>query len=480
MYITKISLNNVRCYKEVIIDLDKKHDVYSLMVAGNNGSGKSAILRAIAMGLCDQASAGSLLRELLGDFIRKEIGNTDKRRKAILTIDLKDHEGKTGYQIKTVLKINDEIGFEVVDQYLKTPDNPAAEQEDFPFNQIFVTAYGAGLRTEGTEDYGQYFAADSVYSLFKYSQPLQNPEISWRRLVEASGGDEQNIRKSIEEKLLTILNLTENPGLNKITLKNNGIYVTSDWGTHELSALGDGYRALTNMLMDIYSWLLLMKNHKAILAELDDLEPREWEPLDFDEDFRGIIIIDEIEKHLHPKLQRLVIDKFKEIFPCIQFILSSHSALCVAGTADIEDEFKIYITRKKEDAGHEAILWDDATDGMRTDQILDTIFNVPYINQATVNKLREYSSLYLNKDNLTELEVIKLNDLRKELSENSGNTFLKLENKLIDSILEGGPITIIKEDSLEIKQLIFYKYLNFIRHAYFKLINILSSMKKPK
>ena len=40
------------------------------MLTGNNGTGKSAVLRSIAMGLCDEASAGGLLRELPGDFIR--------------------------------------------------------------------------------------------------------------------------------------------------------------------------------------------------------------------------------------------------------------------------------------------------------------------------------------------------------------------------------------------------------------------------
>ena len=439
MYITNIKLESIRCYKEVNIKLDKENGAHSLMIAGNNGSGKSAVLRAIAMGLCDQASAGSLLRELLGDFIQKEVGKKNKRRTATITIDLKDHDGIEGYQIKTKLKINDEIGFEVVNQVLNTPEEKNVEQEDFPFNKIFVTAYGAGLRTEGTEDYGQYFAADAVYSLFKYSQPLQNPEISWRRICEVAE-DSSKADEKIKEKLLKILNLINEK--NSVTLENNGLFVKADWGNHELSALGDGYRALTNILMDICSWLLLMKNHDVILEELDDNIERKWESLDLDEEHEGIVIIDEIEKHLHPKLQRLVVSRLKEIFPKIQFILSSHSPLCVAGTADIkddpniDDEFKIYITRSNEDKEVEAVIWNDATDGMRTDQILESIFDVPYIDQTTVNKLRKFSALYLDKENLGDEEETELKNLRSELSANSANTFLKLESKLIDTIIE--------------------------------------------
>ena len=75
-------------------------------------------------------------------------------------------------QFKTEIRTNKILGFEVVDQELKRTDagkKDSFDQEHFHWDKIFVTAYGAGLRTEGTEDYGQYFAADAVYSLFKYS-----------------------------------------------------------------------------------------------------------------------------------------------------------------------------------------------------------------------------------------------------------------------------------------------------------------------
>lgn len=54
----------------------------------------------------------------------------------------------------------------------------------FPWKSIFVCGYGAGRSEEGTEDYGKYFAVDAVYTLFKYTQPLQNPELAWRRLLD--------------------------------------------------------------------------------------------------------------------------------------------------------------------------------------------------------------------------------------------------------------------------------------------------------
>ena len=78
MYITKIRLRDVRCFEEAEIDLSDCKPGTSVLIAGNNGLGKSAILRAIAMGLCDRDSAASLLRELEGNFIRKQAIGAEK------------------------------------------------------------------------------------------------------------------------------------------------------------------------------------------------------------------------------------------------------------------------------------------------------------------------------------------------------------------------------------------------------------------
>ena len=452
----------MRCFEEVIIDLGKDSGAYSLMLAGNNGRGKSAILRSLAMGLCDQASTGSLLREMLGDFIRKDKEKVD--REATIVIDLKDIDegGKTSnYQIKTIIKTNRTLGFEVVDQKINeigNGTNREIKQEDFYWNKIFVAAYGAGLRTEGTEDYGQFFAADAVYSLFKYSWPMQNPELIWRRLREVARDSEVNkLKKDKAEKqvdvdikncLLEILNLGENSSNENnyeasVDLENNGIFITSSWGKQELSALGDGYRGLTTMIMDIISWQLLMKNHDLIIDEMENQTENIWHPLGSIKECTGIVIIDEIEKHLHPKLQRLVIKKLKDVFPKIQFIISSHSPLCVAGTADVEDEYLIYRTVAKNGANR-VKKWDDDISGLRTDQILEHFFEVPYINEGTLQDMQDYSRLYLQGEKGRNSEEEKrFLELTKRLSESSR---LELESKLLDEL--------IKKQSEQIKKMI--------------------------
>ncbi len=334
MYITNIKLKNIRCYEEAEIDLGMSGS--SLVICGDNGSGKTSVLRSIALGLCDHISAGALLRDLPGDFIRKTPDSFKAERDAVITIDLVSASGnkKNKYTITTTLNTRSNIGFEwVVTTTMKNGRN--LEVHEFPWQDIFVTAYGAGLRTYGSEDYVQYLAPDAVYSLFDYSYSLHNPELAWRRLVDVGKG---RVTKLISESLKDILSLDKKPSA--ISLEENGIFIQSSWGKQELDALGDGYRALVTLTLDILAWQLLAKNHLLILETYEpknkfSKQKRKWEGITDFKALTGVVIIDEIEKHLHPKLQLKVLKNLRTHFPNMQFIVTTHSPLVISSARDV-------------------------------------------------------------------------------------------------------------------------------------------------
>lgn len=51
----------------------------------------------------------------------------------------------------------------------------------------------------------------------------------------------------------------------------------------------------------------------------------------------GVVIIDEIDQHLHPELEKVVLDRFVATFPNLQFIVSTHSPLVLTGISTLED-----------------------------------------------------------------------------------------------------------------------------------------------
>ena len=426
MYISKVRLKNIRCFEDETIELGDSYQ--SLMVAGNNASGKSSILRSIALGLCDEASAGGLIRELPGDFIRK-----NSEEDAVIEIEFAKVNG-IQWSILTRLELYEPLNFERVFQtYLKNGE-PEHDWKKFPWEKLFVAGYGAGLRTDGTADYDQYFSGDAVYTLFKYSQTIQNPELAWRRLESTTDNQKlkEQINKEISKILHSILDLDDDSA---VRLRPNGIFIVKESqeksgskpDEFELGSVGDGYRAITSLIIDLLSWQLLLQNK-------DTEDEDNWNPLSL-ERIEGIAIIDEIEKHLHPKLQRLVIKTLVDTFPRIQFIISSHSPICIAGSADVEDKFNVYRTLS-ENGSNSIEKWEHGLSGMTTDQILEHFFHVPYINQGTLTDVENYSRLFLlGEEGRTDTDNDDLSRLKEKLEKSASSILQALEGKLIDAII---------------------------------------------
>lgn len=320
MYIKRVKLTNARCFEHIEIEFENRGS--SIIVAGDNGDGKSTLLRSIAMGLCDESSAAALLRELPGDFVRK---GEDAATIDVFLIDSKYRS----FRIKTIIK--SQKAYEKVTQQLYIKSNgrfrklTETEEDSFPWQGIFVSSYGAGTRTNGTADFQHYFAPDAVYPLFKYDVPLQNPELAVRRLISRArsrGGTDIEKRQkyadqmwdSLREVLATVLNLKSK---NDVRLTPAGLTIKRGSGEFELGALGDGYKATTTWVMDLLSWKMLHRMSRNF------------------RDISGIVLIDEVEKHLHPRWQTTIMHTLYKTFPKIQFIVTTHSPLVVSGAEGI-------------------------------------------------------------------------------------------------------------------------------------------------
>ena len=368
MYISQIRLDDVRCFGDgFAIDLEKNGEpVLWTSILGNNATGKTTLLRSIAIGLCDEASAAGLLKESDQGYIRRG------KSKATIKITLKDPENpRRETSITTSIERAGNRGqysFERLRQH-------TAPCSSFPWGDLFACAYGTGRGVSGSGDIAGYSVINAVYNMFNYSEGLQNPELAFRRM-------EGTRRGHLRSALGKVLDLERG---DRIRLTKSGFTVDGSWGRGmPLRDLADGYKSTFYWITDLWGWAV--SYDRSIISS---------------EDISGIVLVDELEQHLHPTWQRYVLMRLRTQFPKVQFIVTTHSPLIALGTADIDDARMVAL--KLGSGNRVTVLEEDAKEyrGMRVDQILTSIFELPIARSGDVgDQILRFQEL-LAKDELS-------------------------------------------------------------------------------
>jgi AAA domain, putative AbiEii toxin, Type IV TA system/TIR domain/AAA domain len=330
LLVQKIHLRGIRCFEDITLDLSAQgKPSLRTVILGDNATGKTTLLRSIALGLCDESGATALLKKVPGPFLRD-----DTTADGVIELELvREGSGET-FSIRT--EVQRKSGSEVIRK---------TEPPGFSPAEIFIAGYGTERTKQGIVSYDRYSAAEAVTTLFDYNSPLQNPELVLRRQPVW-------LREQIGRKLVAILLLDQEEG--ELSYSEEGIDVSGPWGKKPLEVLSDGYRSTTQWILDFISWLVYAR--------------RVTDP----EDLTGIVLIDELEQHLHPQWQREIISRLREHLPRVQFIVTSHSPLIAAsiGTlgAEASREQLIHLTRNGK--GRVVAQKPPLLKGLTTDQVL--------------------------------------------------------------------------------------------------------------
>lgn len=137
---------------------------------------------------------------------------------------------------------------------------------------------------------------------------------------------------------------------------------------------------------------LLSDGEKCTLAMFGDLarrlalaNPSLENPLEG----RGIVLIDEIELHMHPSWQRKVLGILRDTFPNIQFIITTHSPQ-ILGEAD--NSYNIFVLSEGEDGGCE-VKSIERMDGYDSNMILEKYMNTDSKNAAVKEMISDINRL---------------------------------------------------------------------------------------
>jgi hypothetical protein len=393
LLLRRLVVRDFRCFRDLTVDFHTQPDQPLLqrvsLILGNNGSGKTSLLRSIALGMSSVTEATALVRGISQDLVIRH-GARHAQIEAYLgpraDPAIRTEAGSASAIITTIEP--DASGAVSVSQITEPPV--------FAWQRRFVCGYGANRKVFGDESLGRYEVATAVGSLFSYAARLQNPELILRRLSERTGGRQRILRAF--EKVLTL-------GEGSVRLYRNGLRVSGNGGSEALSDVGDGFAGTLAWLSDMVAQAMLY-NHGPV-------DPNKLE---------GVLLLDEIEQHLHPRWQYQITQLIAQVFPKLQIIATTHSPLCVIGLEDIPEPAEGQLLLLDPDEGAMSVRQGlEPPYAQRVDQILTSkLFGLPWVRSRSVDSdIQRLAELAGNPDRSAD-ENVEMDRLRASLDQAIG------------------------------------------------------------
>lgn len=367
--LSKLKLRNFRRFKEFEILFEPNVTV----IIGENGTGKSSIIDSIAKSL-----------SWLAAFLEKENNNGKK----ITPSDINNDNAVLSSQIETFYQLDPLNKFELSLSKAKQEEQQRSDSQlesirvlakayrtvssqtndiDYPFLAYYgversnitvnnkqsntidrnrIVAYrGAFDDKSKLIDISNWFIQIDNLSKSEHARILQEKLTNIQQLLDST--NDKNIRKSLkilkkskeEEYQNAILDNSLNeythtreqlntiiakliPNVSELRVDRSSgqdeLVLSSFNQTVSINQLSHGQKSILSMIVDI-------------VYRLTTLNPHKRDPLSA----QGIVLIDEIELHLHPQWQQTIIDNLCDIFPNIQFIITTHSPY-VLSTVDVK------------------------------------------------------------------------------------------------------------------------------------------------
>lgn len=393
----RITLNNIGPFENLSLELNSTDKEQWHVFLGDNGVGKSTVLKAIALALCGkdaQQYAGRLLRfvNLSNGSTGQTIGTitleTDRGTSYVTTIKRDDRTGQVELTSNTARPLEAEgwlaIGFPPLrtTSWEVTPKGPDADIKTT--SRPVVT------------DLLPLVKGEVDPRLDKLKQWIVN--LDYRSAKSRSGNNRAH--EMIQKVFDIIGHVAEG-----MTLTYKGVGPAPD--NRILVAAQDGalipLEALSQGTISLMGWIgILVQRLYEVFGEEEDPTAR-----------YALVLMDEIDAHMHPLWQRILVTHLKEIFPNVQFIATTHSPLVIGGMSARQ----VVRFGKDKTTGKPVLLPvpPDATFGY-TDQVLTSmLFDLPTsLDRTTEIKKIGFNELY-QKNSRSPDEEEEYETLRQEL-----------------------------------------------------------------
>jgi len=354
-----------------------------LMLLGENGTGKSSLLQALALALMGEEHCRNLALDA-SRYVRVDAP--------------RNHGGRVRVKLTNIPEpIEVRFKRSSTDFEFRTPDP-----------KVLLLGYGATRilqpRARAAPTGPQHVR---IKNLFDPTAPLSDVE-SWlldRDLV----ADDRFL--AVEEAFLRLLVLMPN---DRIVREFEGVNaVLHGHPPVQLRQLSDGFQSVVALSADI------MKSLFERFSRMAEAE--------------GIVLVDELEAHLHPTWKIEIVERLRQTFPRVSFIASTHDPLCLKGLQMGE------IVVLSRDAQERIVAETDVppVNDLRADQILTSfLFGLPTTRGDDATKaIGRYAELS-EKERRSETEDAELAGLRQRLDDTLTIAETPVQRRVEQAVLE--------------------------------------------
>lgn len=371
MYVKNLHIENLRGFPKLNFNFERPDGNYAgwTVILGGNAAGKSTLLKAIALCLMGPDNGRQLIPQAgwVGkkaikaeaivdvswdkkfDFFKTGGATPGPTFEAGVRWNLDATEnilGQSGHEDFRKHEIRNQKGTRVLSAD-RGPWEPKAQG-------WFMAGYGPMRRLSGGSGEASRFSAvtgpiSRFVTLFREDAALTESEHwlkeSFSRTLYTDLPELKLLISGIQDLLGDGL-LPYGMQVSKITVDH--VYLIDQAGLElPMRDISDGCRSMYATILDLTRGMAMVYGTKNIFSKNDAGNTIVTAP--------GVVLIDEIEAHLHPKWQREIPEWLKMHFPNVQFIVSSHSPLI----AQAADPHGVFLLPSQSDVGRKPRMLDE-------------------------------------------------------------------------------------------------------------------------
>ena len=350
MYLERIEIQNIRSIQNAVWDngFSSPAGAGWHVILGDNGSGKSSFIRAVALALVGPSEAKAL-RQDWNEWLRRD----QQRGSVRLTMSRDrqyDHYSGPGAPPNDLLDAGLMLARRTNDAVTLTNTKTRPNPENFIWADRggwFSASYGPFRRfSGGNKDFEKMFYSNPRLAphLSAFGEDVALTEsIQWLQDLKFK---ELEAQHSVESRYLLRLTAFINQGgflphrtFLKSVSSTGVVFIDGNGCEIAVEELSDGYRSILSMTFELIRQMLkAYPDHNIFSSDCTKVK------------VPGVVLIDEVDAHLHPSWQRQIGLWFREHFPNIQFIVTTHSPF-VCQAADVGTVYRLPRPGSREKAG---------------------------------------------------------------------------------------------------------------------------------